>query len=183
MTRTDAKSSSLVRRLAIGIAALGVAFGVSVATPAPASAQYAATSSETVASDANHALWLLVHWQDTQAVGDYTSYVQARLAVAQSTAAQLGVSAAELDAAWGAVSPGKQHVLLAAMSQLGVPYRSRMSKAGRGFDCSGLVYYAYSQAGITLTRSSRDQIRAAVQIDRAQAEPGDLVYYPGHISL
>ena len=34
-----------------------------------------------------------------------------------------------------------------------------------------------------LPRSSRDQIRAATQIDRAQLEPGDLVYYPGHISL
>jgi peptidoglycan DL-endopeptidase CwlO len=183
MTRSTAKPSALVRRLAIGVAALGIATGVSVATPATASATYAATSSNTVASDANRALWLLVRWQDTQALADYTAYVHARLAAAQSTAAELGLSGPELDSEWGAVTPGKQHVLLAAMSQIGVPYRSRMSKPGRGFDCSGLVLFAYEQAGITLPRSSRDQIRAATEIDRADLEPGDLVYYPGHISL
>ncbi len=70
------------------------------------------------------------------------------------------------------------------MSQLGVPYRSRMSKEGRGFDCSGLVLFAYAQAGIELPRSSRDQIRAADRGRRSPTlEPGDLVYYPGHISL
>ena len=58
-----------------------------------------------------------------------------------------------------------------------------MSKPGGGFDCSGLVLFAYGQAGIGLPRSSHDQIRAATQIDRADLEPGDLVYYPGHVSM
>ena len=167
----------------IGIAALATAVGVSVASPAPASAQYAATSSTDLASDATHALWLLVRWEDTGDLRDYTAYVRARLEAAESTAAQLGVSGAGLDAEWGAVDVSRQHVLLAAMSQIGVPYRSQMSKANRGFDCSGLVLFAYSQAGIGLPRSSRDQIRAAAQVDRAQLQPGDLVYYPGHISM
>jgi cell wall-associated NlpC family hydrolase len=170
-------------RIAIVVATLAAAVGVSTAMPATASAQYAATSSTNVASDANHALWLLVRWEDTADLADYTAYVQARLATARSTATELGLSAPELDAEWSAVSVSKQHVLLSAMSQIGVPYHRRMSKPGRGFDCSGLVLFAYGQAGIGLPRSSRDQIRAATQIDRGQLEPGDLVYYPGHISL
>jgi cell wall-associated NlpC family hydrolase len=183
MSRTNPESSAVVRRLTIGVAAVATAIGAALATPSTASAEYAATSSDIVAADANHALWLLVRWEDTGNVADYTAYVRARLQAAQSTASALGLSGAELDAEWSAVSAEKQHVLLSAMSQIGVPYRSRMSKPGRGFDCSGLVVFAYGQAGITLPRSSRDQISAATEIDRAQAEPGDLVYYPGHISM
>jgi cell wall-associated NlpC family hydrolase len=187
MTRKVLENSAAVRRLGrritIGIAALATVVGASVTAPATASARYAATSSTDVAADATHALWLLVRWEDTGDLADYTAYIQARLEAAQSTAVELGLSAAQIDAEWGAVDVPKQHALLSAMSQIGVPYRSRMSKPGRGFDCSGLVLFAYSQAGIGLPRSSRDQIRAATQIDRAALEPGDLVYYPGHISM
>lgn len=187
MRRTTRTKPSAVRRLAshiaIVITALATVVGVSVASPVPASAHYAATSSTDLAADATHALWLLVRWEETGDLGDYTAYVHARLEAAESTAAQLALSGAELDAEWGAVDVPKQHALLAAMSQIGVPYRSRMSKPNHGFDCSGLVLFAYRQAGIGLPRSSRDQIRAAAQIDRAQLQPGDLVYYPGHISM
>jgi cell wall-associated NlpC family hydrolase len=187
MTRNVLENSAAVRRLGrritIGIAALATVVGASVTAPATASARYAATSSTDVAADATHALWLLVRWEDTGDLADYTAYIQARLEAAQSTAVELGLSAAQIDAEWGEVDVPKQHALLSAMSQIGVPYRSRMSKPGRGFDCSGLVLFAYSQAGIGLPRSSRDQIRAATQIDRAALEPGDLVYYPGHISM
>lgn len=187
MPHTALASSTGVRRwpsrIAIVVATLAAAIGFAIAVPGTASARYAATSSQDVAADANRALWLLVRWEDTADLNDYTAYVQARLATARSTAAELGLSAPELDAEWSAVSVPKQHVLLSAMSQMGVPYHRRMSKPGRGFDCSGLVLFAYAQAGIGLPRSSRDQIRAATQIDRAQLEPGDLVYYPGHISL
>ena len=173
----------LASRITIGIAALATVVGVSVAAPSPASARYAATSSTDLAADANHALWLLVRWEDTGNLADYTAYVHARLETAEATASQLGLSGAELDAEWGAVDVPKQHVLMAAMSQIGVPYHSRMSRPNHGFDCSGLVLFAYSQAGIGLPRSSRDQIRAATQVDRDHVQPGDLVYYPGHISL
>src|SRR5688572_10614322 len=187
MTRNVLENSAAVRRLGrritIGIAALATVVGASVTAPATASARYAATSSTDVAADATHALWLLVRWEDSGDQADYTAYIRARLEAARSTAVELGLSAAQIDAEWGAVDVPKQHALLSAMSQIGVPYRSRMSKPGRGFDCSGLVVFAYGQAGIDLPRSSRDQIRAATQIDRAALEPGDLVYYPGHISM
>ena len=68
-------------------------------------------------------------------------------------------------------------------SQLGVAYRRNTSKAGEGFDCSGLTTYAWAQAGVTLVRQSAAQIRAAAPRTWETAQAGDLVYYPGHVSM
>jgi cell wall-associated NlpC family hydrolase len=37
--------------------------------------------------------------------------------------------------------------------------------------------------GVQLERVSRDQIRTVTPVDRTTAQPGDLIYYPGHVSL
>jgi hypothetical protein len=57
------------------------------------------------------------------------------------------------------------------------------SKEDVGFDCSGLTSWAFRAAGVELPRISRDQIRAADEVDADMAEPGDLTYYPGHVSI
>ena len=189
MPQSPAKTSAAVRRLAsritIVIAALATVAGVSVAAPATASAQYAATSSTDVAADANHALWLLVRWEDTADLADYTAYVQARLeASARSTAVELGLSAPRDRRRVGCrgACPSSTCCCRRCRRSACRIARGCRSRAA-GFDCSGLVLFAYGEAGIGLPRSSRDQIRAAAQIDRADLEPGDLVYYPGHISM
>ncbi|MFE5826481.1 NlpC/P60 family protein [Streptomyces erythrochromogenes] len=46
-----------------------------------------------------------------------------------------------------------------------------------GFDCSGLVVYAYAQAGISLPRTAADQYAASVPVSRDEMAPGDLVFY------
>ena len=76
-----------------------------------------------------------------------------------------------------------RHALLAAMTQLGVPYRSHRSEPGVGFDCSGLTSYAWGVAGEDLPRQSRvaDQRVAARRAVCRQA--GDLMYYPGHVMM
>lgn len=181
MTHTPRSNASLARRLLVGSAA-AVATLVTIPTSVSAG-DTPATSSETIAWQANHAVWLLTQWESTRSPADYAVYKNARALTAQSVAAEFGIPAAALETAWANTDLEKQHALFGAMSQLGVPYRSRMSKANRGFDCSGLVYYAYSQAGIELPRSSGEQIRASVPLDLGQIEPGDLVYYPGHVSM
>jgi len=46
-----------------------------------------------------------------------------------------------------------------------------------GFDCSGLVSYAYAQFGISLTRNSAGQYRDnGTHINRSDLSPGDLVF-------
>jgi cell wall-associated NlpC family hydrolase len=74
-----------------------------------------------------------------------------------------------------ASSPGAT-ALLAAESRIGSPYRY----GGAGpdaFDCSGLVAYAYKQAGIKLPRTSSQQYAIARPVPRRDLRPGDLVFF------
>lgn len=52
-----------------------------------------------------------------------------------------------------------------------------------GFDCSGFTSFVYAQAGISLPRSSGAQLGAGRQIPASQAQPGDLVWWPGHVGI
>ncbi len=111
------------------------------------------------------------------------AYAHARSTVAVLTSARAGVDAPGLDAAWAATTDQRMMAVLAALSQVGVPYRGYKSVPGYGFDCSGLTSYAWSVAGVTLTRNSGTQIRAAAPRPLDAVQPGDLVQYPGHIML
>jgi cell wall-associated NlpC family hydrolase len=62
-----------------------------------------------------------------------------------------------------------------ATAMLGQPYRYGGSQPG-GFDCSGLVVYAASRAGIDLPRTAREQQRAGVPVRRNELRAGDLVF-------
>jgi cell wall-associated NlpC family hydrolase len=183
MTRTPRTGAPLLRRLTLGLTATAATVGLTLVAPTSASAQTPSTSSSAIATSANHALTALKRWEQSSRPGDYSEFAAARRVVARATAAEMNVSPELLESAWAMTAPNNQHVLLSAMSQLGVPYRSRMSEEGRGFDCSGLALYAYAQAGIELPRSSGQQIKAGEAIEPEQAEPGDLVYYPGHMSI
>ena len=156
--------------------------GAALATPATASA-YVATSDVVIAERATDALTALGRWNASGRRADFIAYSDARDETARMTAFALHVPGSDLQSAWASVGVDKQHVLLAALTQLDVPYRSMASKEGVGFDCSGLMLYAYAEAGITLPRSSRDQIDGATPVDAATAEAGDLVFYPGHVSM
>ena len=57
------------------------------------------------------------------------------------------------------------------------------------FDCSGFTSYVYAHFGYSLYRSSRDQVKNGVAVDKADLQPGDLVFfstngsYPTHVGL
>jgi cell wall-associated NlpC family hydrolase len=69
-------------------------------------------------------------------------------------------------------------VVHTALDALGTPYRWG-GTAENGFDCSGLIQYAYGQHGVMLPRTSRDQARAGNEIERAIAAlaPGDILTF------
>ena len=73
--------------------------------------------------------------------------------------------------------------MLAALTQLGVPYIGYKSAAGVGFDCSGLTSWAWARAGVAIAHQSSAQINAARRVDESQAVAGDIVQYPGHVML
>lgn len=183
MSRTPQRSDRPVRtrRLAAlaGIAVAAIGLSVSPGTGGAA----ARTSSTVIADEAERALEALERWQETRSPVDFVHFVQRREATATMTARELGIDPSEMRRAWATAPATKQQAVLAGMSQLGVPYRSHRSDPEVGFDCSGLTSWMYRQVGIDLPRSSGDQIRAVDEIELAAAEPGDLVYYPGHIGI
>ena len=69
-----------------------------------------------------------------------------------------------------------ERVAHTARKMVGVPYLYGGNDP-RGFDCSGLVLYAYGEAGVLVPRTSRDQMRASHTIDVEEALPGDLVFF------
>ena len=64
----------------------------------------------------------------------------------------------------------------AARSALGHPYVWG-ANGPAGFDCSGLMQWAYSHAGIGLPRTSQQQRYAGRRVPLSEARPGDLVVY------
>jgi cell wall-associated NlpC family hydrolase len=114
------------------------------------------------------------------AAGDY---LDKRNEVAVAVAERLAIDPERMIAAWERADLEHQEALLAGLTQVGVPYRKNTSKEGVGFDCSGLTTYAWGQAGFDLTRQSSAQIRAAAPRTPETAQAGDLVQYPGHVSM
>ncbi len=63
-----------------------------------------------------------------------------------------------------------------ALDQLGVPYRYGGAGPG-GFDCSGLVHFAYARAGKAVPRTTGELWRRTAPVDTAEARPGDLLFF------
>ena len=77
--------------------------------------------------------------------------------------------------------------LRAAVSRVGMPYV--WGAAGpNAFDCSGLVQWSMTQAGVVMPRVAADQARTGPAVAVSQLTPGDLLFYhtdptaPGYIS-
>lgn len=52
-----------------------------------------------------------------------------------------------------------------------------------GCDCSGLVQTLYGQVGISLPRDTKDQRKTGIGVKRAEMQPGDLIFSPGHVVI
>ncbi|MDT5225633.1 MAG: hypothetical protein QOG19_3040 [Mycobacterium sp.] len=71
----------------------------------------------------------------------------------------------------------------AALSRLGSPYVWGATGPNQ-FDCSGLVQWAYAQAGVHLDRTTYDQINDGVPVPHSLVRPGDLVFpHAGHVQM
>ncbi|OBG58845.1 MULTISPECIES: peptidoglycan hydrolase RipC [unclassified Mycobacterium] len=67
-------------------------------------------------------------------------------------------------------------VVQAALTQVGSPYVWGGAAPG-GFDCSGLVMWAFQQAGISLPHSSQAQATGGQPVALSDLQPGDVITF------
>ena len=98
----------------------------------------------------------------------------------QTTPAVSGVGVGASTPEGSTVAPPNVHggVVGIAMRYLGVPYVWG-GATPRGFDCSGLVVYAYAQIGVSLPHSTYALYAMGTPVSMSQLQPGDLVFFSG----
>ncbi len=135
--------------------------------------------------------------QTRRALADGKQQIQQRLAKAQKLLNSLGATERARLAAQdareaeqratrgtdrldlGTTPPASERggaALAAAVRMIGSPYVYG-STGPKAFDCSGLMYYSWRQAGVTLPRTSQAQAYAGRRVSIAEARPGDLVIF------
>ncbi|MEU9978970.1 NlpC/P60 family protein [Streptomyces sp. NPDC051014] len=68
-----------------------------------------------------------------------------------------------------------------ARAQIGKPYVWGATGPG-SYDCSGLSQAAWKAAGVSLPRTTYDQVNAGTTVSLADARPGDLVFFYGDVT-
>ncbi|WP_406439629.1 NlpC/P60 family protein [Streptomyces sp. NBC_00631] len=68
-----------------------------------------------------------------------------------------------------------------ARAQIGKPYVWGATGPG-SYDCSGLSQAAWKAAGVSLPRTTYDQVNAGTTVPLAEAQPGDLVFFYDDVS-
>ncbi|WP_407939954.1 NlpC/P60 family protein [Nocardiopsis coralli] len=86
----------------------------------------------------------------------------------------------------GSASGNARTALDFAYAQIGKPYVWG-GTGPDGFDCSGLTQAAWNAAGVSLPRTTYDQVNAGTQVSWENKQPGDLLFFygaePSHVGL
>ncbi|HEV3264620.1 MAG TPA: NlpC/P60 family protein [Acidimicrobiales bacterium] len=136
----------------------------------------------------------LVAQQQAAAAAAAQAAANAKLASAQAAAASAQTAASRSTSSGGSggggvsvsfsppppTSSGAAGAVQAAQGEIGVPYTWGGSSPSTGFDCSGLVEWAYAQVGISLPHYSGAQYDDTTHIPLGDIAPGDILFYgPG----
>jgi len=71
----------------------------------------------------------------------------------------------------------QSEILETAIQYIGTPYKWAGATPTEGFDCSGFVYYVYSQHGFNMARTADKQFLQGQTVDLNALKPGDLVFF------
>jgi cell wall-associated NlpC family hydrolase len=108
--------------------------------------------------------------------------------VAAVSAAPAGAIGYEREPRWSTVpsAPTRgERAVKVALEAVGKPYRWGGESPATGFDCSGLVRWAYGRVGVDLPHSSYDLYGEGRQVRESSMEPGDILFFEGlgHVGL
>lgn len=78
-----------------------------------------------------------------------------------------------------------ERAVRAALGTVGMPYRWGGESPATGFDCSGLVRWAYGRVGVELPHSSYALYGEGRRVPESRMEPGDVLVFEGlgHVGL
>ncbi len=107
-----------------------------------------------------------------------------RIALERARASDTTSRGTTRDAAVAVAAPASGRGAIAvqyAMDQLGKSYVYG-AEGPNSFDCSGLTMMAWRTAGVSVPRSSRDQISSLPRVSKAELMPGDIVGFYSPVS-
>lgn len=112
---------------------------------------------------------------------------EAKKAAAAAAAATKKNSSSNLDSA-SIISGSKgsasgKEIANYACKFVGNPYVSGGTSLTNGADCSGFTYAVYQAFGYSIPRTSTAQRSAGRGVTYAEAQPGDIICYAGHVAL
>ncbi len=64
-----------------------------------------------------------------------------------------------------------------ATRMIGIPYRYGGDSPQRGFDCSGLIHYAFGQVGIHAPRTTHTLYNSSFTVEPTALQQGDLLFF------
>ena len=76
-----------------------------------------------------------------------------------------------------------QEIANFACQYVGYPYKAGGTSLTEGADCSGFVWAVYKNFGYSLPRTSYAQSGAGRSVSYSEAQPGDIIYYGGHVGI
>ncbi len=100
------------------------------------------------------------------------------------TSTDSGNSGSDTDS--GSTSTGSalgQEIVNYALQFVGNPYVYGGNSLTNGTDCSGFIMLVYAHFGYSLSRSSAAQRSNGRAVSYAEAQPGDIICYNGHVAL
>jgi len=103
--------------------------------------------------------------------------------IAAQAANFLGVDVRLMQQSWLRADMSHKLALINGLTQLGVPYKNNAAIENVAFDCSGLVAFAWGKVGVGMTHGSSAQFASATRVKVEDAQPGDLIWRPGHIAM
>lgn len=136
--------------------------------------------------------------QGPQDPAGYAVKVNAAIPQASAMIAAAGGTVATVQPSSGGSSDVGNSLTYIVKTQLGVPYSfdggaitgpTKGTSGKVGFDCSGLVEWAYGQVGILLPHNAAAQYALGVPVDKSNLQAGDVVFFepsasgPGHEGL